>query len=47
MNYYVVTLSKLLIRENLFESVSIRLEGMKYKYHNNHGSNSNHAQDLM
>jgi len=35
---YVSTLWKQLIREKHIESLSIRLDDMKCKYHNNHSS---------
>ena len=44
MNDSVFTLWTLLIRENLVESLSIRLDGMKCKYHSNH---SNHARNSI
>src|SRR6218665_3716078 len=46
-NVYVFTLWKLLIREKRIESLSIRLDGMKCKYHNNHSSHRNHARNLI
>ena len=41
MNDYMSTLWRLLIQEKRIESLSIRLGGMKSKYHNNYRSHSN------
>jgi len=42
INDYLFTLWKLLIHEKHIENLSIHLDGMKCKYHNNHSSHCSH-----
>jgi len=47
MKDYVSTLWKVLIQEKHIERLSICPDGMKFKYHNNHSSYGNFAQNLI